>query len=532
MGRLRLRRLAPTLIGIALTATACGGASSGSIEITNTSLNITGGHAEVGDLTITRAYIPAPATPSLAAAYFTVTNSGSSPDQLLRVRSSDFDSATLHRYATTSDGAERMVAVPAGATVPAHGQLSLAPGSYHLMLQQPTKALHKGMVERLTLDFAKAGSVTLAVPVVSDIGLPGSTSSPGDQMPGMAMSGMSMPTMTGTGASTAVSLPKLTAGRLFSRWSFHIWSALAALLLLIGYLLGWRAARRRGAAWQRRATASWCAGIAVLVFTTQAGPRVYDDALFWVHMVGHLLLVMVIPVLLIAGRPLDLIIAALPVTKAERFEHALRGRVGAAVTNPGVGLGLYTAVIVGTHLTGFMNQMMIHPWLTGLEQLIYVVAGTLFFLPLIGDAPIRWKLSAPLRMAMLVVAMPVDTFTGVVLSQTDKYPWPMMAAMHPAWAPSLLTDLHAGGAVMWVGGDAIMAVMFGIAAVSWARTAGSGATSDLGGWLDSARANYQQDLVGATNTADDDTGAMTNPDSDEALAAYNDYLHRLGDRRG
>jgi putative copper resistance protein D len=521
MGRVRLRRFAPALVGLAFAATACGGGSSGSLQVTNTSLGVTGGHAEVGDLSITRAYIPSPATPSLAAAYFTVTNSGSSADKLLRVTSGDFASAMLHRYATSSNGLERMIMLPGGVIVPAHGQLTLTPGSYHLMLQRPSQALRKGMTEKLTLDFAHAGSVSLVVPVVADTGLPGTASTSVEQMPGMSMPGTSTVGATGSRAPpTDLNLPKLTAGRLFSTWSFHVWSALAAALLLIGYLLCWRAARRRGAAWRARSIVSWCAGIAVLVFTTQAGPRVYDDALFWVHMVSHLLLVMVVPVLLVMGRPLDLITAALPQPKADRFGRALRGRVGSLVTNPGVGLVLYTAVIVGTHLTGFMNQTMIHPWLTGLEQLMYVVAGTLFFLPLIGDAPIRWKLSAPLRMAMLVVAMPVDTFTGVVLGQTEKYPWPMMAAMHPAWAPNLLTDLHAGGAIMWVGGDAIMAVMFGVAAVNWARVAGSGNTSDLGGWLDSARANYQQNLVGEEATTE-------NPDSDEALAAYNAYLQGL-----
>ncbi|HWA65954.1 MAG TPA: cytochrome c oxidase assembly protein [Mycobacteriales bacterium] len=529
---MRRRRLVPVLLGLVFAAAACGGASSGSLQVTDTSLDVTGGHARVGPLSITHAYIPAPATASLAAAYFTVTNSGSTSDQLLRVTSSDFASATLHRYATTSDGAEQMVMLPGGAVVPAHGQLVLTPGSYHLMLQQPAKALRRGMVEQLTVVFAKAGSVNLTVPVVADTGLPGSPTSSADQMPGMSMPGMSVgATTTGRSPPSALALPKLTASRLFSMWSLHVWSALAAALLLIGYLIALATARRRGASWQHRATASWLGGVAVLVFTTQGGPRVYDDALFWVHMVGHLLLVMVVPVLLVAGRPLDLTSAALPTTARERFDRALRGRAVSLVTNPGVGLALYAAVIVGTHLTGFMNQMMLHPWLTGVEQLMYVVAGTLFFLPLIGDAPIRWKLSAPLRMAMLVVAMPVDTFTGVVLGQTNSYPWPMMAAMHPAWAPSLLTDLHAGGAVMWVGGDAIMAVMFGVAAVGWARAAGTGATSDLGGWLDSARANYQHDLVGARPVNDGEPAPTADPDSDEALAAYNDYLQRLGDRR-
>jgi putative copper resistance protein D len=525
-----VRRLAPALAGLALVA-ACGGGSSGTLQLTDQSLDITGGHATVGDLSITRAYIPDPATPSLAAAYFTVTNSGPAADRLLSVRTEAFRSATLHRYATSANGLEQMVALPTGAVVPARGQLVLTPGADHLMLQHPSRPVRKGMTEQLTVRFAHAGAVALVVPVVADTGLPGSNAGV-EQMPGMSM-GAATPTATrGPPASTPQTLAPLNAGRLFTIWSFHMWSALVATLLLAGYLGGWLVARRRQHAVAMRAAASWCGGIALLVFATQGSLRVYDDALFWAHMVAHLILVMVVPVLLVAGRPLDVAIGALPDAAAERLGRALRGRVSSVITNPGVGLGLYTAVIVGTHLTGFMNQTMLHPWLTGLEQVMYVVAGVLFFLPLVGQAPIRWQLGAPLRMAMFVVAMPVDTFTGVILGQTNRYPWPLMAAMHPAWAPSLITDLHAGGAVMWVGGDAIMTVMFGIAAISWARSATASTGSDLGGWLDSARANYQQDLVRAVS----ETGAVdappANPDSDEALTAYNDYLQRLSSRRG
>lgn len=321
-------------------------------------------------------------------------------------------------------------------------------------------------------------------------------------------------------------LPPLTVGRLFTTWSLHEWSAIAAGVLLLGYLLGWQRARRTASGWSLRAAAGWLLAVALLVFTTQGSLRAYDDSLFWLHMVAHLLLVMVIPVLLVVGRPLDLAVAALPSRRAEQLDRALHGRLFAALTNPGVGLALYTAVVAGTHLTGFMDQMMIHAWLGGVEQVLYVVAGFVFFLPLVGTPPIRWQLSAPLRMAMFVVAMPVDTFTGVILGQTDTYPWPLMASAHPPWAPSLITDLHYGGAVMWIGGDAIMTVMFGIAAVRWARAAVLSEGSELGGWLEAARANYQQDLIGDATSAE-----PADPDSDAALDAYNAYLRRRSEQR-
>ena len=187
---MRLRsvaRVAPAFAVLALVA-ACGSGPD-TLHITNESLGVTGGHGTVGDLTITRAYIPMPATPSLAAAYFTVTNAGPTADRLESVRASDFRSATLHRYQATASGADRMILVPDGAVVPAHGRLTLTPGSYHLMLRKPAERVRLGQVEHLELRFAHAGAVTLTVPVVGVTGLPGSDAGI-DQMIFIQQSGM------------------------------------------------------------------------------------------------------------------------------------------------------------------------------------------------------------------------------------------------------------------------------------------------------------------------------------------------------
>jgi putative copper resistance protein D len=329
------------------------------------------------------------------------------------------------------------------------------------------------------------------------------------------------------GMNMMTTLPRLTWARAFTMWSLHGTAAAMITVLLAGYLLGVARARHGGSAWPRRNTAAWCAGIAVLVTATQGSVAVYDDALFSMHMGAHLMLIMVAPIFLVLGHPLDLWIAAAAEDRRVRVRSLLHGRAVTLLTNPIVGLVLYGAVIAGTHLTGFMDTMMTHRWLHGGEQVMYVVVGVIFFLPLVSNQPICWQLTPPLRMAVFAVAMPVDTFTGVILSETNRYPWPAMAAMHPAWAPSLVSDLHAGGAVMWVGGDAIMAVMLGLAAVAWARVAASGDGSELGGWLSAARVNYQSELMPvAPGTA---RGATTG-DSDEDHAAYNAYLERLAKR--
>jgi len=190
---MRLKPLAlrlSTVLALGLFAAACGSNSSTSHQGSahQSSMMTSGGSATVGALKISGAYIPDPATPSVAAAYFTVANSGAA-DRLTSVTASGFSSAMLNRYVKASDGAESMVPADAGAIIPAHGRLVLQPGGYHVMLMHPKGALHQGGTAKLTLRFTHAGTVSLTVPVVSDTGLPGDDS--GGSMPGMDMSGSS-----------------------------------------------------------------------------------------------------------------------------------------------------------------------------------------------------------------------------------------------------------------------------------------------------------------------------------------------------
>jgi copper(I)-binding protein len=174
--------LAAVLVTMGAAVAGCGSSSSGPGASSASMLDMMGGRATVGDLAITGAYIPDPATPSTVAAYFTVANSGSQPDRLKSVSTTAFKSATVHRYQKVSGGAEEMVPLTAGAVVPAHGRLVLKPGADHVMLMRPAHPLRQGQTEDLTLVFAHAGTVTVKVPVVADTGLPSSGSMAGMHM--------------------------------------------------------------------------------------------------------------------------------------------------------------------------------------------------------------------------------------------------------------------------------------------------------------------------------------------------------------
>ena len=330
-------------------------------------------------------------------------------------------------------------------------------------------------------------------------------------------------------------LPPLTVAEVIIRWQFApvvtAFAAVAAGLYLWGVL---RVRRRHPARpWPLWRTAIFLGGLAVIVIATESGIGSYDDVLFWDHMVQHLLLLMVAPPMLVVGQPVTLLLHASRNPVHARVKKVLRSRVVTWITWPPFGVALYIAVIVGTHLTGFMNLVLTNDAVHEAEHVLYLVAGYLYFLPLIGREPIRWRVSYPTRIFLLFIAMPVDAFTGLVLGSESGNPFPDLATGRPAWAPSPISDVHIGGAVMWVGGAGIMFALMMAVFFAWSRAA----RHDSGlGWLETARrANFAR-LVSAHRDGDADHGRpqpaavpsrAEDVDDDEHLAAYNAFLARI-----
>jgi len=336
---------------------------------------------------------------------------------------------------------------------------------------------------------------------------------------GHAMHGMSTADAVARGGAPDPFRPLLSS-ELLTAWQLDAPAVLLVVLLGTAYVTGLitRSARRPGERWPWARTLSFLTGLAVIVLATCGSVAVYDQVLFTAHMAGHLFLVMLAPALLMAGRPFTLAVEASHPRRADQIRAALRGRLLAVVTAPPVALASYAAVIVGTHLTGVMDTIMRSTWAGQLEHLVFLVVGCQFFVLVVGDEPIRWRLASPVRWLLLAVAMAVDTFTGIVLLQgTDA------VALAPGrLVVNGLTDTRTGGAIMWVGGDGIMAVIMIALVVGWLRAADD--RPDSSGWLEQARRAHFGETTGSH------AGDVTMDDADDARAAYNDYLSRLNRR--
>lgn len=118
--------------------------------------------------------------------------------------------------------------------------------------------------------------------------------------------------------------------------------------------------------------------------------------------------------------------------------------------------GLYAVVIPITHLTSFAEYMFAHDWISGLEHLLFLFVGYLFWRQIFGAEPNKHRLHPGVKFLFLFLAIPIDTFTGLSLDNATSELFPALGRAHQHWMPSLVQDLHLGGVIMWVGGDTLM----------------------------------------------------------------------------
>lgn len=316
---------------------------------------------------------------------------------------------------------------------------------------------------------------------------------------------------------------------LLTTWQSNLVWDILMMAALAAYMGGLGRAHRLGTGglpWYR--VLAFVSGIVVLAISLNTAIETYSHVLFWVHMVQHLLLIMVVPALFVLGSPLTLLVQVTRGRTQERVRRALLSAPVSFLTHPLVGTLIYATVIVATHLTSFMEQMMVHPWLHQAEHVMYLVAGYLFLISLLGDEPIRWHPPYLLRIAVLFVAMAPETVVGIVLLQADHVLFPAYARTHPMWGPSALHDINRGGGIMWAFGDGLMMLFIVGVMVAYITHAATNATA--GNWLEDVRRSTLAANLDATGEHTE-LGEADLDEDDAALAAYNRMLARLNEQQ-
>ncbi|MHB8334134.1 MAG: cytochrome c oxidase assembly protein [Acidimicrobiales bacterium] len=237
-----------------------------------------------------------------------------------------------------------------------------------------------------------------------------------------------------------------------------------ALMVLAAALYAW--GQHRTPNWPRSRSLYFALGLIVTFVATESVIGLYDRAYFSDHMIQHLLLIMVAAPLFALATPLDLAYRA----GSTRLRAVLDSRPVALVTEPIVAFGLYFVFIPVSHLTGLYNEMLLHEWIHQFEHLGFLIVGYLFFRVAFGLE--RGHTIHPgLRLVFVMAAVPVDTFTGLALAMSSHNPFSAYRTLAPIGSTpaSVLANVQLGGAIMWIGGDALMLLACIPIAVAWVR---------------------------------------------------------------
>ncbi len=242
---------------------------------------------------------------------------------------------------------------------------------------------------------------------------------------------------------------------------------LTCAVALALYLWGLRRVSRRRAAPRGRVL---CFALGVAVAAAALGDPIdaYADAWFVWHMVQHLLLALVSAPLLLLGAPLLLARQAAPPWLRRPLDRALRGRVVGALTFPVVSWALFVAVMWGSHYSGLYEVALEHPLAHALEHALYLTSALLFWLPVVGIEPSRWRLGHAPRLLYLFLAAGQNAFLGASLYESGRVLYPHYAEQHPAQGAAL-ADQQFGGEAMWIVGSLVTLVAVLLVVAAWMR---------------------------------------------------------------
>jgi putative membrane protein len=216
-------------------------------------------------------------------------------------------------------------------------------------------------------------------------------------------------------------------------------------LLAVAYLGAARRARR----WPASRSAAFLAGLAVLAVALASPLAGAAEDELSLHMVQHLLLTLAAPPLLVLGRPITLLLGAMPRAEARAAAGIMRAPAARALANPLVAAALFSTVLVGSHVPAFYDATLRSPPLHAAEHAAYFWSAVLLWALALRSEPLTAAASPLVRILALLLAMPPMALVGVALLTWNG----------PAYSGyGSVTDQHLAGWMMWVGGSAVVAV--------------------------------------------------------------------------
>lgn len=244
------------------------------------------------------------------------------------------------------------------------------------------------------------------------------------------------------------------------------WTFSAPILIPIGayvwfYVRRFREVRRtsgpRGAGAQQLA-AFIASLIVILVALVSPLDGLGEDYLFSAHMVQHLLLGDIAPLLMLLA--LSRVIMRPLTRRLQSVERAL-----GPLAHPASALVLWLGLVYLWHVPSLYNAALEHSAVHALQHVSFFTAGTLVWWPLIQPVPMRHRLSGMWTFGYIGAAKLGLASLGLYLTWTNTVAFTYYEHVPRIWGLNAISDQNVGGAIMMVEQSVllvtVLSVLFG-----------------------------------------------------------------------
>ncbi|SNS96176.1 putative copper resistance protein D [Micrococcales bacterium KH10] len=304
--------------------------------------------------------------------------------------------------------------------------------------------------------------------------------------------------------------PEPTLANYFTQWNPDVLFAIAALAGVVTYVRWVVRLRSRGDQWPIWRTASWVGAMVVFAYTTNGGLALYGHVLFSAHMLQHMVLAMIVPLLVVSAAPATLALRALPHRSdgsrgpREWLLTLLHSRWAQFFSHPIVAAINFAGSMIVFYFTPAFEWALRTPAGHVAMVLHFSLAGYLFANALVGIDPGGKRPAYPMRLVLLLATMAFHAFFGVSIMSSESllvanwFGW-----LGREWGPSALADQRTGGEIAWGIGEIPTILLAIIVAVRWTK--------------DDERIAKRQDR-------------RADRDGDAELAEYNQMLAKMAER--
>ena len=202
-------------------------------------------------------------------------------------------------------------------------------------------------------------------------------------------------------------------------------------------------------------------GAQVILFVTLLSPLdgIGELHLFWVHMIQHMILVLVVSPLILLGVPGWMI---------DRLVQQRMVRVVAyRLTRPIAALLISQFILIAWHVPATFEAALGDRHVHHLEHLSFMIAGVLMWWPMLSRSR-ALPGSEPVWLIPYLFVLPIPTsILGAMITFAREVIYESYALAPRLWNLSALRDQEISGLIMWVPGKLIFWLVMGVIFYRW-----------------------------------------------------------------